>query len=71
MYFYVQYTVKYVFKSLKLNVVFMYVCMYVCMYEGVAFKKTFSYAGFEQQSKHLKNPPILLLLNVECELELK
>ena len=35
---------------------------------GVAFKKTFSYAGFEQQPKHLKDPPILLL-NVELELK--
>lgn len=32
--------------------------------QGVAFKKTFSYAGFEQQPKHLTNPRILLL-NVE------
>jgi T-complex protein 1 subunit eta len=36
--------------------------------EGVAFKKTFSYAGFEQQPKHLKNPSVLLL-NVELELK--
>jgi T-complex protein 1 subunit eta len=36
--------------------------------EGVAFKKTFSYAGFEQQPKHLVNPKILLL-NVELELK--
>lgn len=36
--------------------------------EGVAFKKTFSYAGFEQQPKFLKNPTILLL-NVELELK--
>ncbi|RYY68206.1 hypothetical protein EON63_25035 [archaeon] len=35
---------------------------------GVAFKKTFSYAGFEQQPKHLKQPKILLL-NVELELK--
>lgn len=35
---------------------------------GVAFKKTFSYAGFEQQPKHLKTPKILLL-NVELELK--
>jgi T-complex protein 1 subunit eta len=35
---------------------------------GVAFKKTFSYAGFEQQPKHLQNPKILLL-NVELELK--
>ncbi len=36
--------------------------------KGVAFKKTFSYAGFEQQPKHLKNPKVLLL-NVELELK--
>merc|ERR1719436_1059257 len=36
--------------------------------EGVAFKKTFSYAGFEQQPKSFKNPKILLL---SLELELK
>jgi T-complex protein 1 subunit eta len=35
---------------------------------GVAFKKTFSYAGAEQQPKHLDNPKILLL-NVELELK--
>jgi T-complex protein 1 subunit eta len=36
--------------------------------QGVAFKKTFSYAGFEQQPKHLENPKVLLL-NVELELK--
>jgi len=36
--------------------------------EGVAFRKTFSYAGFEQQPKTFKNPKILLL---SLELELK
>merc|ERR1712141_621704 len=36
--------------------------------KGVAFKKTFSYAGFEQQPKSFKNPRILLL-NVELELK--
>merc|ERR1711998_319552 len=36
--------------------------------EGVAFKKTFSYAGFEQQPKKLENPKILCL-NVELELK--
>merc|ERR1719352_735695 len=36
--------------------------------EGVAFKKTFSYAGFEQQPKKIPNPKILLL---SLELELK
>jgi T-complex protein 1 subunit eta len=34
----------------------------------VAFKKTFAYAGFEQQPKSLTNPKILVL-NVELELE--
>lgn len=36
--------------------------------EGVAFKKTFSYAGFEQQPKSFNNPTIALL-NVELELK--
>lgn len=36
--------------------------------EGVAFKKTFSYAGFEQQPKKFENPKIALL-NVELELK--
>merc|ERR1719305_702976 len=36
--------------------------------EGVAFKKTFSYAGFEQQPKKFENPKILLL-NLELELK--
>lgn len=35
---------------------------------GVAFKKTFSYAGFEQQPKKFLNPKILLL-NMELELK--
>ncbi|QQP56162.1 Uncharacterized protein FKW44_000738, partial [Caligus rogercresseyi] len=34
----------------------------------VAFKKTFSYAGFEMQSKKISNPKIALL-NVELELK--
>ena len=38
------------------------------MIEGVAFKKTFSYAGFEQQPKKFVNPKILLL-NLELELK--
>eukprot|EP00850_Spirogloea_muscicola_P018892 SM000178S03457 [mRNA] locus=s178:145029:148469:- [translate_table: standard] len=38
------------------------------MVKGVAFKKTFSYAGFEQQPKSFKNPSILLL-NLELELK--
>lgn len=36
--------------------------------EGLAFKKTFSYAGFEQQPKSLTAPRIALL-NVELELK--
>lgn len=36
--------------------------------DGVAFKKTFSYAGFEQQPKKFHNPKIL---NLNVELELK
>lgn len=36
--------------------------------KGVAFKKTFSYAGFEQQPKSFKNPSIVCL---SVELELK
>jgi len=34
----------------------------------VSFKKTFSYAGFEMQPKHYKNPKIALL-NIELELK--
>jgi T-complex protein 1 subunit eta len=36
--------------------------------KGVAFKKTFSYAGFEQQPKKILNPKIILL-NIELELK--
>merc|ERR1719331_2988404 len=36
--------------------------------EGVAFKKTFSYAGFEQMTKTFTDPKVLLL-NVELELK--
>jgi T-complex protein 1 subunit eta len=36
--------------------------------DGVAFKKTFSYAGFEQQPKRFDNPKIVIL-NVELELK--
>ena len=36
--------------------------------DGVAFKKTFSYAGFEQQPKFFSNPKICLL-NLELELK--
>lgn len=35
---------------------------------GVAFKKTFSYAGFEQQPKSFDNPKIAIL-NIELELK--
>merc|ERR1719250_433252 len=35
---------------------------------GVAFKKTFSYAGFEMQKKNYTNPKIALL-NIELELK--
>lgn len=35
---------------------------------GVAFKKTFSYAGFEQQPKKFKDPKIIVL-NIELELK--
>jgi len=35
---------------------------------GVAFKKTFSYAGFEMQQKSYANPKIILL-NIELELK--
>jgi len=35
---------------------------------GVAFKRTFSYAGFEQQPKSFKEP-LIALLNVELELK--
>merc|ERR1719440_296568 len=38
------------------------------MVEGVAFKKCFSYAGFEQMTKAFDNPKIALL-NVELELK--
>lgn len=36
--------------------------------DGVAFEKTFSYAGFEQQPKHFENPKVLCL-NMELELK--
>lgn len=35
---------------------------------GVSFKKTFTYAGAEQQPKHFENP-LVLCLNVELELK--
>jgi T-complex protein 1 subunit eta len=35
---------------------------------GVAFKKTFSYAGFEMQRKQYTDPKIALL-NIELELK--
>ncbi len=36
--------------------------------DDVAFKKTFSYAGFEQQPKKIENPKVIIL-NVELELK--
>ena len=36
--------------------------------DGVAFKKTFSYAGFEMQPRSFDNPKVLLL-NIELELK--
>ena len=36
--------------------------------DGVAFKKTFSYAGFEMQPKKYSNPKIAML-NIELELK--
>jgi T-complex protein 1 subunit eta len=36
--------------------------------DGVAFKKTFSYAGFEQQKKKFEKP-LICLLNMELELK--
>jgi len=36
--------------------------------DGVAFKKTFSYAGFEQQPKSFDNP-LICILNLELELK--
>ena len=38
------------------------------MVAGVAFKKTFSYAGFEMQPKSYTDPKIALL-NIELELK--
>ena len=37
--------------------------------QGVAFKKTFSYAGFEMQPKCYDDNPKILLLNIELELK--
>lgn len=39
-----------------------------CLIDGIAFKKTFSYAGFEMQRKKYQKPKIALL-NVELELK--
>lgn len=36
--------------------------------DGVAFKKTFSYAGFEMQPRSFTDP-LILLLNIELELK--
>ena len=35
---------------------------------GIAFKKTFSYAGFEMQQKRYESP-LIAMLNVELELK--
>lgn len=50
-------------------------CWTICFFKqesqlvaGVAFKKTFSYAGFEMQPKKYNNP-MIALLNVELELK--
>lgn len=43
-------------------------CTDSILVDGVAFKKTFSYAGFEQQPKKFTNAKILLL-NLELELK--
>lgn len=43
-------------------------CTDSLLVKGVAFKKTFSYAGAEQQPKKFENPKILLL-NLELELK--
>lgn len=42
--------------------------MHFDFFSGVAFKKTFSYAGFEMQPKTYSNPKIALL-NIELELK--
>lgn len=39
------------------------------MVDGVAFKKTFSYAGFEQQQKKFTKDVKICLLNLELELK--
>merc|ERR1711970_1278812 len=43
-------------------------CLDSLLVKGVAFKKTFSYAGFEMQKKKIVNPKIALL-NIELELK--
>jgi len=37
--------------------------------KGVCFKKTFSYAGFEQQPKSFTDDPKIICLNLELELK--
>lgn len=39
-----------------------------CLVKGVAFKKAFSYAGFEMQPKHYDDP-LIAILNIELELK--
>ena len=48
--------------------VFPLVCKDTQLVAGVAFKKSFSYAGFEMQPKKYVNPKIALL-NIELELK--
>lgn len=64
-------------KSQPTNILFLSVFIQngkICVFQdsrlvlGVAFKKTFSYAGFEMQQKSYKNPKIALL-NIELELK--
>ncbi len=54
---------------------FLFILLHFCsvqqdsfLVEGIAFKKTFSYAGFEQQPKAF-DEPLIVLLNVELELK--
>lgn len=50
------------------NIISSFVIQDSFLVHGVAFKKTFSYAGFEQAPKYFKDPKICLL-NVELELK--
>lgn len=55
-------------KILTLHSFVFAVCQESQLVAGVAFKKTFSYAGFEMQPKRYVNPKIALL-NIELELK--